>query len=235
MKVIILAGGFGTRLGEVTEKIPKPMVTLSGKPIIWHIMDLFASYGHKDFYIATGYKEEVIRKYFIDNPTNWNVNTVNTGLDTMTGGRAKLVSEHIGNEPCFLTYGDGLSNINIEKLLDFHRKNNKIATISAVRPTARFGELYLDGNIVLSFKEKPQLQKGWINGGFFVLEPKFFTYIENNQIMLEREPIEKVTEEKQMVAYKHKGFWQCMDTRRDWELLRSLSEEKIPPWKKQDE
>ena len=235
MKVIILAGGFGTRLGEVTEKIPKPMVTLSGKPIIWHIMDLFASYGHKDFYIATGYKEEVIRKYFIDNPTNWNVNTVNTGLDTMTGGRAKLVSEHIGNEPCFLTYGDGLSNINIEKLLDFHRKNNKIATISAVRPTARFGELYLDGNIVLSFKEKPQLQKGWINGGFFVLEPKFFTYIENDQIMLEREPIEKVTEEKQMVAYKHEGFWQCMDTRRDWELLQSFSEEKIPPWKKQDE
>ncbi len=235
MKVIILAGGFGTRLGEVTEKIPKPMVTLSGKPIIWHIMDLFASYGHKDFYIATGYKEEIISKYFVDNPTDWNVNTINTGLNTMTGGRAKLISKHIGDEPCFLTYGDGLSNINIDKLLDFHIKNNKIATISAVRPTARFGELYLDGDVVLSFKEKPQLQKGWINGGFFVLEPKFFSYIEDHQTMLEREPIEKITEEKEMVAYKHEGFWQCMDTRRDWELLQSLSEEETPPWKKKDE
>ena len=149
----------------------------------------------------------------------------------MTGGRAKLISKYIGNEPCFLTYGDGLSNINIDKLLNFHKKNKKIATISAVRPTARFGELYLEGDMVLSFKEKPQLQEGWINGGFFVLEPKFFGYIDGDETFLEREPIEKVAEERQLIAYKHEGFWQCMDTRRDWELLKSLLEEGTPPWK----
>jgi glucose-1-phosphate cytidylyltransferase len=235
MKVIILAGGLGTRLGEVTEKIPKPMVELDGKPILWHIMNLFSEYGHKDFYIATGYKSEVIEKYFADNPSDWNVNAIDTGLNTMTGGRAKLISKYIGNEPCFLTYGDGLSNINIDKLLNFHKKNKKIATISAVRPTARFGELYLEGNMVLSFKEKPQLQDGWINGGFFVLEPEFFNYIDGDEIFLEREPIEKIAEERQLVAYKHEGFWQCMDTRRDWELLKSLLEEGIPPWKIKDE
>ena len=231
MKVVILAGGLGTRLGEVTEKIPKPMVELDGKPIIWHIMNLFSEYGHKDFYIATGYKSEVIEKYFIDNPSDWNVHAIDTGLNTMTGGRAKLISKYIGNEPCFLTYGDGLSNINIDKLLNFHKKNKKIATISAVRPTARFGELYLEGDMVLSFKEKPQLQEGWINGGFFVLEPKFFGYIDGDETFLEREPIEKVAEERQLIAYKHEGFWQCMDTRRDWELLKSLLEEGTPPWK----
>ena len=235
MKVIILAGGLGTRLGEVTEKIPKPMVELDGKPILWHIMNLFSEYGHKDFYIATGYKSEVIEKYFADNPSDWNVNAIDTGLNTMTGGRAKLISKYIGNEPCFLTYGDGLSNINIDKLLNFHKKNKKIATISAVRPTARFGELYLEGNMVLSFKEKPQLQDGWINGGFFVLEPEFFNYIDGDEIFLEREPIEKIAEERQLVAYKHEGFWQCMDTRRDCELLKSLLEEAIPPWKIKDE
>ena len=231
MKVVILAGGLGTRLGEVTEKIPKPMVELDGKPILWHIMNLFSEYGHKDFYIATGYKSEVIEKYFADNPSDWNVHAIDTGLNTMTGGRAKLISKYIGNEPCFLTYGDGLSNINIDKLLNFHKKNKKIATISAVRPTARFGELYLEGDMVLSFKEKPQLQEGWINGGFFVLEPKFFGYIDGDETFLEREPIEKVAEERQLIAYKHEGFWQCMDTRRDWELLKSLLEEGTPPWK----
>ena len=149
----------------------------------------------------------------------------------MTGGRAKLISKYIGNEPCFLTYGDGLSNIDIDKLLNFHNKNKKIATISAVRPVARLGELYLKGNMVLSFKEKPQLQEGWINGGFFVLEPEFFEYIEGDETFLEREPIEKITEKKQLVAYKHEGFWQCMDTRRDWELLQSFLDEGVPPWK----
>jgi len=231
MKVVILAGGLGTRLGEVTEEIPKPMVELGGKPILWHIMNLFSEYGHKDFYIATGYKSEIIEKYFTNNESGWNVHTIDTGLNTMTGGRAKRISKYIGDEPCFLTYGDGLSNINIDKLLNFHKKNKKMATISAVRPTARFGELYLEGDMVLSFKEKPQLQEGWINGGFFVLEPEFFKYIDNDETFLEREPIEKVAEEKQLIAYKHEGFWQCMDTRRDWELLKSLLEEGTPPWK----
>ena len=234
MKVIILAGGFGTRLGEVTEKIPKPMVPIGDKPILMHIMELFASYGHDEFYIATGYKEKIIRDYFSSKSTNWNVNVIDTGLETMTGGRVKKISNYIKNEKCFLTYGDGLSNINLDLLLDFHNKNEKIATISAVRPPARFGELYLDGDTVISFKEKPQLQKGWINGGFFVLEPDFFNYIDHDEVMLEREPINAITEKKQLVAYKHEGFWQCMDTRRDWELLQSLYSEGSAPWKKNE-
>ncbi len=232
MKVIILAGGFGTRLGEVTNTIPKPMVEIGGKPIIVHIMELYAAYGHTDFLIALGYKAEVIRKYFSENKFNWNINMVDTGLDTMTGGRSKIVSKHVGNETCFLTYGDGLSDINIDKLLKFHKNHKKLATVSAVRPSARFGELDLDGDRVLSFEEKPQLQKGWINGGFFVLEPGFFNYIEGIKIMLEREPLEQASKDSQLFAYRHEGFWQCMDTRRDHELLETLWLEGNPPWKK---
>ncbi len=235
MKVIILAGGLGTRLGEMTEKIPKPMIKLDDKPIIWHIMNIFSEYGHNDFLIATGYKSHIIEEYFEDNSSNWNVHTIDTGINTMTGGRAKKISRYLDNEPCFLTYGDGLANINIDKLLNFHKKNKKIATITAVRPPARFGELYLEGDIVLSFKEKPQLQDGWINGGFFILEPEFFKYIENDETFLEREPIERITDKKELVAYRHEGFWQCMDTRRDWELLKSMLDVGIPPWKIKDE
>ena len=231
MKVIILAGGFGTRLGEVTDTIPKPMVEIGGKPIIVHIMELYAAYGHTDFLIALGYKAEVIRKYFSENKFNWNISMVDTGLDTMTGGRSKIVSKHVGNETCFLTYGDGLSDINIDKLLKFHKDHKKLATVSAVRPSARFGELDLDGDRVLSFEEKPQLQKGWINGGFFVLEPDFFNYIEGIKIMLEREPLEQASKDSQLFAYRHEGFWQCMDTRRDHELLETLWLEGNPPWK----
>ncbi len=231
MKVIILAGGFGTRLGEVTDTIPKPMVEIGGKPIIVHIMELYATYGHTDFLIALGYKAEVIRKYFSENKFNWNISMVDTGLDTMTGGRSKIVSKHVGNETCFLTYGDGLSDINIDKLLKFHKDHKKLATVSAVRPSARFGELDLDGDRVLSFEEKPQLQKGWINGGFFVLEPDFFNYIEGIKIMLEREPLEQASKDSQLFAYRHEGFWQCMDTRRDHELLETLWLEGNPPWK----
>ena len=230
MKVIILAGGFGTRLGEVTDKIPKPMVPIGDKPIIWHIMNHYTSYGHSDFYIAAGYKAKILKDYFAQNSFDWNVSIVDTGLNTMTGGRSKLISKHVGDETCFLTYGDGLSNINIDELLCFHKEHSKLATISAVRPTARFGELELDGNNVISFKEKPQLQKGWINGGFFVLEPKFFDYIDGDEIMLEREPLEKATDDNQLIAYKHEGFWQCMDTRRDHQTLEELWDKGNPPW-----
>jgi glucose-1-phosphate cytidylyltransferase len=231
MKVIILAGGYGTRLGEVTDLIPKPMVQIGGKPIIVHIMELYAQYGHTDFYIALGYKAEVIKKYFNNINTPWNINMIDTGLDTLTGGRCKIISESIGDETSFLTYGDGLADINIDQLLKFHKKNQKLITVSAVHPSARFGELDLDGDRVLAFKEKPQLQRGWINGGFFVVEPDFFNYIDNPNVMLEREPIEKATLDSQLYAYKHEGFWQCMDTRRDHELLEKLWNDNKAPWK----
>ena len=231
MKVIILAGGYGTRLGEVTDLIPKPMVQIGGKPIIVHIMELYAQYGHTDFYIALGYKAEVIKKYFNNINTSWNINMIDTGLDTPTGGRCKIISESIGDETSFLTYGDGLADININQLLKFHKKNQKLITVSAVHPSARFGELDLDGDRVLAFKEKPQLQRGWINGGFFVVEPGFFNYIDNPNVMLEREPIEKATLDSQLYAYKHEGFWQCMDTRRDHELLEKLWNDNKAPWK----
>jgi len=233
MKVIILAGGYGTRLGEMTERIPKPMVTIGGKPIIWHIMNLYAHYGHKDFYLALGYKSEILIEYAKElqrEYKDWNINAIDTGLDTMTGGRAKKISSLIGNERCFLTYGDGVSNINIAKLLEFHDKNKKIATVSAVRPIARFGELYLDGDQVLSFQEKPQMQEGWINGGYFVFEPSFFDLIEKDETMLEREPLEIATSKKELFAYKHDGFWQCMDTARDREILEKLYTSKYDPW-----
>ena len=232
MKTILLAGGFGTRLDEVTDSIPKPMVMIGSKPIIVHIMEIYASYGHTDFYLALGYKAEIIRKYFKDNKFDWNITMVDTGLNTMTGGRSKIMSKYVGNETCFLTYGDGLSNIDINLLLNFHKENQKLATVSAVHPSARFGELDLNGDKVISFKEKPQLQKGWINGGFFVLEPKFFDYIDDDQTMLEREPLEKASQESQLFAYKHEGFWQCMDTRRDHQFLENLWMKGNPPWKR---
>ncbi|MBT3549270.1 MAG: glucose-1-phosphate cytidylyltransferase [Gammaproteobacteria bacterium] len=230
MKIIILAGGYGTRLDEMTDTIPKPMVEIGGLPIIVHIMKLYAHYGHNDFYIALGYKADVIKKYFSTFKSDWNINLVDTGLDTMTGGRCKIISKIIGKERCFLTYGDGLSDVNINKLKDFHIRNGNKVTVSAVHPSARFGELDLDGDRVLSFKEKPQLQKGWINGGFFVCEPEFFEYIDEDT-MLEREPIEKATQDLELYAYKHEGFWQCMDTRRDYKLLEKLWSENQAPWK----
>ena len=231
MKVIILAGGYGTRLGEVTDEIPKPMVKIGGVPIIVHIMQIYAHYGHTDFYIALGYKSEIIKNYFKNNKYEWNINLIDTGLDTLTGDRCKLISKHIGDQTCLLTYGDGLADINITSLIDFHSRNQKLITVSAVRPSARFGELELDGHKVLSFKEKPQLQTGWINGGFFVIEPKFFSYIDENT-MLETQPLEKASELSQLYAYKHEGFWQCMDTRRDHDFLERLWIDNKAPWKK---
>jgi glucose-1-phosphate cytidylyltransferase len=244
MKIIILAGGFGTRLSEYTDIIPKPMVTVGGKPILWHVMQQYAKFGHKDFYIALGYKSEVIKDYFLKynslssdftvdlsngkinshqtNAVDWKVTLVNTGENSMTGGRVKRLRSFIGNETCMLTYGDGVSNINIDELLKFHRSHGKMITVSAVRPNARFGELEIDNNLVKSFKEKPQLHEGWINGGFFVFEPEFFDLIDGDETLLEREPLERATKLEELMAYQHQGFWHCMDTKRDHELLEAL-------------
>ena len=232
MRVIILAGGFGTRLGEVTDLIPKPMVAVGGKPIIVHLMEHFASYGHTQFHLALGYKANVIEKYFNEHSFEWSINLHDTGLHTATGGRAKQISSSLNGEKCFLTYGDGLSNVDLSQLEIFHNNHGGLATVTAVHPAARFGELDLDGDRVLSFEEKPQLQTGWINGGFFLLENDFFKYISSDSIMLEREPLESATKDKNLFAFKHDGFWQCMDTRRDHSLLEELFKKGNPPWQK---
>jgi len=231
IKTIILAGGYGTRLGDVTDTIPKPMVEIGGIPIIVHIMNHYAHYGHNEFYIALGYKADYIKKYFDNFNSKWDIKLIDTGVDTQTGGRCKIISKEIGNERAFLTYGDGLSDININKLLDFHIANKKIITVSAVHPSARFGELHLEGDRVISFKEKPQLQSGWINGGFFVIEPEFYNFINKQDVMLEREPLEAAAMKSELYAFKHEGFWQCMDTRRDHHLLETLWQSNDAPWK----
>jgi len=252
MKVIILAGGFGSRLSEYTDKIPKPMVTIGSRPILWHIMSTYASFGYNDFYLALGYKAELIKDYFLHyrslntdftvdlsngtveshqtDETDWRVTLVDTGLETMTGGRIKRLKKFIGNEPFMLTYGDGVANIDIDALLKFHKSHGKMVTLTAVRPSARFGDLDFDGNRVVSFEEKPQLHEGWINGGFFVCQPELLDYIDNDNQMLEREPLERVVNDGELMAYKHEGFWHCMDTRRDHDLLESLWESGAPPW-----
>ena len=226
MKVVLLAGGFGTRMSEYTKTIPKPMVTVAGKPLLFHIMKLYAKYGYKDFYIALGYKGDVIKKFFKRKFYDWNINLIKTGQNTMTGGRLKRLKKYVGKETFMMTYGDGLSNVNLKKLLKFHMKNKKLVTLTAVRPPARFGALKLKGNKVNYFKEKSKLDEGWINGGFFVIEPRFFKYIKNDKTFLEREPLEKVTKMKQLMAYKHKGFWQCVDTKRDRDQLNKIFSSK---------
>tara|TARA_B110000116_G_scaffold247560_1_gene240012 strand:- start:352 stop:1044 length:693 start_codon:yes stop_codon:yes gene_type:complete len=228
MKIVLLAGGLGTRLSEYTATKPKPMVDVGGKPILIHIMKLYAKYGFKEFYVALGYKGKVIRSFFKKNNYNWNINLIETGKNTMTGGRLKRLQKYVGNETFMMTYGDGLSNVNLKKLLKFHKKNKKMVTLTAVRPPARFGALKLKGNQVSYFKEKSKLDEGWINGGFFVIEPEFFKYIKNDNIYLEREPLENVTKKKQLAAYKHEGFWQCLDTKRDKDKLdKILNNKKI--------
>ena len=229
MKVILLAGGFGTRLSEYTDLIPKPMVEIGGKPILKHIMEMYARYNHKNFYVALGYKGEVIKKYFSEKPSDWEVNLIDTGKNTMTGGRIKRLQKFVGNETCMLTYGDGLADINFDSLLKFHKSHGKLVTISAVRPPARFGVIELEGDSVKSFKEKSKMNQGWINGGFFVIEPDFFNFIESDKTYLEREPLERVAKEGQLFAYKHNGFWQCMDTKRDKDYLEDLCL-KGTPW-----
>ena len=226
MKIVILAGGFGTRLSEYTKALPKPMVTINGKPILLHIMKQYAKYGFKDFYVATGYKGEIIRKYFKRKLFDWNVNLIDTGKNTMTGGRLKRLKEYLGNETFFMTYGDGVSNINLKNLLKFHKKNKKLVTLTAVRPPARFGVLKIKGKIVSYFREKSKIDENWINGGFFVMEPGFFKYLTNDKTILEKKPLEKVAKSKQLAAYKHEGFWQCMDTKKDRDLLNKLLNKK---------
>ena len=219
MKVVILAGGSGTRLSEYTKSIPKPMVKIGDKPILVHIMKLYAKHGFKEFIIALGYKGNLIKKYFKKKKFNWNIKLVDTGLNTMTGGRLKRLKKIIGNQRFLMTYGDGISNINLKKLLRFHIKNNKLVTLAAVRPPARFGAIKLNGNLVSYFKEKSKLDEGWINGGFFVMEPEFLKFIKGDKTFLEREPLEKLSKKNELIAYKHKNFWQCMDTLRDQKIL----------------
>ena len=239
MKVVILAGGFGTRLSEYTQTIPKPMVKIGGKPIITHIMSHYISYGFNDFILATGYKNNYFKKYFKGYKKNAKpfettlngkkclVTILNTGLNTLTGGRLKKVKNLINDNDNFLfTYGDGVSSVNLKKLVNFHKKNKKIATLTAVRPPARFGALKIKGPKVTYFKEKSKIDEGWINGGFFVLEPRFFKYLKSFNTYLEREPLEAVTKKNQLVAYKHKGFWQCMDTKRDKDRLEKILKSK---------
>ena len=222
MKVILLAGGFGTRLSEYTDTIPKPMVQIGDKPMLWHIMNLYVRYNHSDFFVATGYKGEVIKKYFSKTSEKWNINLIDTGKNTMTGGRVKRLQKIIGNETCMLSYGDGLADINLDSLLAFHRSHGKLVTVSAVRPPARFGAIKLKGDQVISFKEKSHLGQGWINGGFFVIEPDFFNFIDGDNTYLEREPLERAVSKGELFAYKHNGFWQCMDTKRDLDNLEEI-------------
>ena len=222
MKVVILAGGLGTRISEYTKIIPKPMIKVCNKPLIYFIMKHYANYGFKDFYIALGYKGHIIKRYFEKKNFGWNINLIDTGQKTMTGGRLKRLKKYLGNEPFMLTYGDGLSNVNIKKLLNFHKKNKKLVTLTAARPPARFGAIKILGNKVKYFKEKSKLDEGWINGGFFVMQPEFLNYIKNDQTFLEREPMELLTKKNQLVAFKHDDFWQCMDTKRDMDNLNII-------------
>jgi glucose-1-phosphate cytidylyltransferase len=253
MKVLILSGGFGTRLSEHTDIIPKPMVTIGGKPIIWHIMKTYASFGHKNFYLALGYKAEVIKEYFLNyrslnsdftvnllngdiqphvlEDIDWRVTMINTGMNSMTGGRIKRMKSYINNKTFMLTYGDGVSNINIDDLLKFHKSHGKMVTVSAVHPNARFGELEINDNKVISFQEKPQTKTGWINGGYFVIEPEFLELIEGDNSMLEKEPLEKAAALGELMAFQHDGFWQCMDTKRDRDYLEDLWQSNSAPWK----
>ena len=244
MKVVILAGGFGTRLSELTESIPKPMVAVGGRPILWHIMRIYAHFGHKDFFLALGYKASLIKEYFLNyrslnadltvdlatgyvsshqtDDADWKVTLVDTGLSSMTGGRIKRLQPFIGDQTFMLTYGDGVSDIDLDALLEFHRSHGKMVTVTAVHPGARFGELVIDSDRVNSFAEKPQMQHGWINGGYFVIEPEFFELLDGDSTVLEREPLEIAAQMGELMAFRHEGFWQCMDTKRDRDLLEEL-------------
>jgi glucose-1-phosphate cytidylyltransferase len=253
MKVAILAGGLGSRLSEETTMKPKPMIEIGGKPILWHIMKIYSTFGFKEFVIALGYKGEMIKDYFMNyhyrsrditvnlstgaltthngESEDWIVHLLDTGSDTQTGGRVKRVAEFIGKEPFMLTYGDGVGNINLLALLEFHKKHEKLVTVTAVRPTARFGQMVIENGGVIEFKEKPQIGEGWINGGFFVLQPGVADYIAGDQTSWEFESLETLAAEKQVAAYQHENYWQCMDTVRDVNLLEKHWSEGKAPWK----
>jgi glucose-1-phosphate cytidylyltransferase len=252
MKVVILAGGLGSRLAEETTVRPKPMVEIGGKPMLWHIMSIYARAGHNEFLIACGYKGEVVKEYFRNyhlhnsdlflslkdgsvqvansSTPDWRVGLIDTGLNTLTGGRLRRMKELIGNAPFMVSYGDGVGNVDISALLDFHRGHGKLATVTAVAPVARFGSLQVNGDLVEQFTEKPAAGEGWINGGFFVFQPEVLDYISGDDIPLEGEPLEKLASEGQLLAYRHTGFWHPMDTLRDKQLLESLWATGNPPW-----
>ncbi|MEH7548329.1 MULTISPECIES: glucose-1-phosphate cytidylyltransferase [Bacillaceae] len=255
MKVVILAGGFGTRISEESRLKPKPMIEIGEKPILWHIMNIYSHYGFHDFIICLGYKGDQIKKYFSDyilsnadvtfhlqeqkisihqqNVEPWNVTLVDTGLHTMTGGRIKRIQKYIGNSPFMLTYGDGLSDINIQQLVDTHHAQGKIVTVTAVQPTGRFGILNIsEDGTVSEFMEKPKGDGSWVNGGFFVLQPEIFDYITGDDVVLEKEPLETLAKKGQLVAYMHAGFWHPMDTLRDKNHLNDLWDSNQAPWKK---
>ena len=232
MKVVILAGGFGTRISEYTKTIPKPMIVINKKPILIHIMEHYAKYGFTDFYIALGYKGSVINEYFKNKRFKWNVNLINTGLKTMTGGRLKRIENEIDDTFC-MTYGDGVSDVNLNELILFHKKNQLIGTLTAIHPPERFGVLDLSENYVTAFHEKHRGEKSWINGGFFVFEKEIFDYIKNgDSTTLERGPLERLASEKELAAFKHEGFWQPMDTLRDKRYLEKLWISGDSLWKK---
>jgi glucose-1-phosphate cytidylyltransferase len=253
MKVVILAGGLGTRLAEETEVKPKPMVEIGERPILWHIMKHYSHYGFNEFFIALGYKGDVIKRYFLDyfslngsltvdvargrverhdrDCEDWLVHLMDTGFDTLTGGRVKRLEPWLRDGTFMVTYGDGVSNVDLQALLRFHRAHGRIATVTAVRPPARFGGLIFDGDLVADFMEKPQAGEGWINGGFLVFEPAVFDYLEGDQSSLEADALERLAADRQLAAYRHDGFWQCMDTLRDVRLLRSWWQSGNAPWK----
>lgn len=254
MKVVILAGGMGTRISEETSIIPKPMIEVGGKPILWHIMKIFSYYGFNDFIICLGYKSYIVKEYFshyflhmsdvtIDMANNnteihssasepWKVTLVDTGLNTMTGGRLKRIQKYVGNDTFMMTYGDGVGNVNINELIKFHKQQKKYATITGVQPTGRFGALDLqEDNTVRAFYEKPVGDRTWVNGGFFVLQPEIFNFIKDDSTTWEKEPLEKLGKENQLVAYKHSGFWKPMDTLRDRTELENLWQSGNAPWK----
>lgn len=254
MKVVLLAGGFGTRISEESMFKPKPMIEIGDMPILWHIMKGYSAQGFNEFIICAGYKQQVIKEWFANyflhtsditfdfsrgneiivhnkKAEPWKVTVVDTGLNTMTGGRLKRVKEYIGNETFFMTYGDGVSNVNLDELLTFHKKHGKFATMTAIRPESRYGIIDFDGDKVLSFREKSEQDSGWINAGFMALEPAVLDYVKDDTIMFEREPMEKLANDEQLMCYKHEGFWQCMDTLRDKQKLEELWATGDAPWK----